>query len=367
VPVSVSYKKQFVLLFLLTVTFLTVVEVAVNIWLYYFYRCDFETSEVFIDVDEVTKRNICIETLGYNFVQDTVQWVEGTRDRPEFGGLDYNIVYINNHGFRGPDFTTKIPENTFRIFMMGGSTTFGSGVLDYQTYPYYLQQFFDKADLPFHVEVINAGKVGDYSLDEVKAAEKIIQKFDPDLFIVSDGWNDMIRGGNAIVWKDRWMQICELGKQKQFDTIITLQPIAITGKKVLTEQENDNIIKGRKRIPNLYPSYANQLNELEQHCTLTADLTNIFDDVIGPIYYDAVHVGAKGNKIVAKNLFEISLPIIIEGVKQKNFNNDEFPTSEVYQQLTLNNFEKFLDDSFIVLQEIVSPYKTPRISTIIFP
>jgi len=63
-PVQVSYKKQFVLLFLLTLTFLVVVEVVVNIWLYYFYSCDFEDNEIFGNVDTQTKRKICLENIG---------------------------------------------------------------------------------------------------------------------------------------------------------------------------------------------------------------------------------------------------------------------------------------------------------------
>jgi len=39
-------------------------------------------------------------------------------------------VHINEHGFRGPEITKEKPVNTFRIFLVGGSTMFGSGSND---------------------------------------------------------------------------------------------------------------------------------------------------------------------------------------------------------------------------------------------
>jgi len=50
--VQVSHKKQLVFLILLTLIFLIVVEVLVNIWLYFFYTCDFADSEIFENVDK---------------------------------------------------------------------------------------------------------------------------------------------------------------------------------------------------------------------------------------------------------------------------------------------------------------------------
>jgi len=50
-------------MFMLLVTFLVIVEVIVNIWLYNFYRCDFEDNEIFKDMDSETKRNICIDSI----------------------------------------------------------------------------------------------------------------------------------------------------------------------------------------------------------------------------------------------------------------------------------------------------------------
>jgi len=65
-------------MFMLLVTFLVIVEVIVNIWLYNFYRCDFEDNEIFKDMDSETKRNICIDSIGYGFLNNfwliVLQW-----------------------------------------------------------------------------------------------------------------------------------------------------------------------------------------------------------------------------------------------------------------------------------------------------
>ncbi len=124
--------------------------------MYNFYRCDFEKNEIFQYVNPEINRIVCIESLAYGFTQEKISWEEGTRILEKFGGFDENLVYINSHGFRGPEFTKIKSEDTIRIFVLGGSTTFGIGVFDNQTYPYYLQTMFDKSKLNFKVEVINS-------------------------------------------------------------------------------------------------------------------------------------------------------------------------------------------------------------------
>jgi len=135
--VQVSYKKQFILGILLLIVLLVVIELVVNVWLYNFYRCEFEDAGIFKDVDPETKRNLCLENIGLKYTA-IIDQVKGTTGLPQ--DHDKNLVYINSFGFRNPEFTELKLENTVRIFTIGGSTTFGSGVLDNHTYPYYLQK-----------------------------------------------------------------------------------------------------------------------------------------------------------------------------------------------------------------------------------
>ena len=82
------------------------------------------------------------------------------------------VESINNHGFRGDDFSKENPDNTFRIFAVGGSTTFGEGVSDDETWPFLLQQKFDKTQLGVNIQVINAGVQASHSDLELELIEQ---------------------------------------------------------------------------------------------------------------------------------------------------------------------------------------------------
>ena len=115
------------------------------------------------------------------------------------------------------------------------------------------------------------------------------------------------------LWKKSWIELCELGKKENFDVIITLQPLVGTGIKQLTDEENKNykFYNQDDVLPN-YEKYAPALNELNSYCTKTKDLRNSFDYNSETIFFDKGHVGDLGNQIIAKELFELSLPIVIK-------------------------------------------------------
>jgi len=370
-PVQVSYKKQFALFLCLFLILLIVIEVFANIWLYYFYRCDFEDNELFLQEDPEINRKICIESLAYGITDEQVHWEEGTRSR---SGLDESLVFISSQRFRSPEFSEIKPENTFRIFTIGGSTTFGAGVLDNQTYPYYLQELFDSSDVNFKVEVINTGWAKHWSLTETELIKNRILSFDPDLFIVYDGWNEIneqiIRNDERAspqLWKERWIEICELGKNDGFQTIVTLQPLASTGEKILTEQEYLFTTKSRnKRLVDPYPQYAEQLAEMEKHCTITKDLRNLFDNIPEPIYYDLGHTGPRGNQIIAEKMFQISLPLVIKGYENKDLNDNYQVTDDINNQMVSKNFYPSSEEFSRTLKSIIVLYKTPKVIPLIF-
>jgi len=367
-------KKQFIIGIILLLVFLLVVEIIVNIWLHFFYICDFEKNEIFKDVNPELNRKMCLESLGFGFTTQKISYVKGTS--PQYGGLDKNLVNINSHGFRGPEISEVKPENTYRIFVLGGSTAFGAGVLDNQTHPYYLGRLYDEANLNFKVEVINAGWPGRWSLQEVEAAKEIIQNFEPDLFIVYDGFNDLAQmiavehpEASGILWKQRWLEVCENGKQNGYATIITLQPSLGSGKKIMTEQEYTNFVMGKRSVfLDRYPELIDELDGLKDHCSLAVDLRGIFDNIQEPLFYDAGHTGFRGNQIIAKNLFQLSLPIVLEGAKNNIFNqkNQESSTMDIDTRLVSNDFEEFLENSYFVFRDVISLYQTPRVLPLIF-
>jgi uncharacterized protein YjbI with pentapeptide repeats len=235
---------------------------------------------------------------------------------------DYAV--LNSHGFRGPEFSAEKPPNTYRIFLIGGSTMFGEHVDESGTKSAHLQKLFADQNLDFDIEVINAGISSAWSKTEIRMVKEKIINYDPDLLIVFDGWNDVTdelvknsnwsKDANVENWVSRWTEICEIGKQNNFETIITVQPILGSGNKFFTNQESAEYLS-HGYIPShvrLLENYAYNLKNLESSCTKTADLTNAYDDVFLPVYTDLGHVNSLGGKIIAYEFFNLAVPIIFQ-------------------------------------------------------
>ena len=166
---------------------------------------------------------------------------------------------INTLGFRGAEFSEIKPSDTYRIFMVGGSTVFGDGVENHNTIPSLLQNFYsnDKFDNIKQIEVINAGINGGISKHEADLIKNKISKMSPDLIVVYDGWNDSKIGNygsynwdveiNDVAWKNRWTDICN-SYNKEFDVVITLQPLVTHKTLLLTDQEFTNYVTREKIV-----------------------------------------------------------------------------------------------------------------------
>jgi len=198
--------------------------------------------------------------------------------------------------------------------------------------------------------------------------------FSPDLFLVYDGTNDLVEqekgnpNASPSLWKKRWADICDSGEQYSYDTIVTLQPFAGAGKKILTEQEYEGYIRRNIPLVESYPPYITQLNELENHCTVTADLRGIFDNIQEPIYWDWAHTGIKGNQIIAEKFFQLSLPLVMKKA-QTGINNEDSGASMIYNtdnKLIQNESDTFSEDFFHSIEIILLPYKTPKVFSVIF-
>ena len=304
--VQVSYKKQATLGIIGVIILLLVIEVIANVWWFTQIDCEFEQNEIFQDINEKEKRQLCLDfydlkTTGDELIPNQV--------------LD--SITINSLGFRGSEFSEIKPSNTYRIFMVGGSTMFGAGATsDETTIPGYLQQFLDEYELGFNLEVINAGIQGADSNAEFNLMEKKLTAFSPDLVIVYDGWNDLRASNMPDALKENWESMCKLGNENNFDVIITLQPIAGFGNKVLTQQESKYAQSGLDYNKNplsesssVYRDYGKKLEDVNA-CVKTIDLRNVFDAESGPIYWDEAHVSDRGNNIVGKSLNTVIFPII---------------------------------------------------------
>jgi lysophospholipase L1-like esterase len=250
--------------------------------------------------------------------------------RSFFGGNKTDTININNLGFRGDNFFKIKPDNTYRIFMVGGSTLFGTGATsDDTTIPGYLKDFLKYDKYPYDIEVINAGIQGADSYNELELIKNRLIDLSPDLVIVYDGWNDLRAEYLPESISSNWNLMCKLGQQHNFNVIIIIQPIAGFSGKVLTETELEYLKNGKNYdneplINSLkqYNLYAKNLQQSE-NCRNGIDLKTVFDKELETIYSDQGHVLDKGNEIITKVIHKELAHIIPLNLSSDEYTNNE--------------------------------------------
>jgi len=133
-------------------------------------------------------------------------------DYPYLPYLPYpNNLPVANTGpkyFRGKDFNAKKKEGDFRIFCLGGSTTYCLGKIE-DSYPYRLEEYLNKylkEKIKGHIEVINAGDISWTSMEIlIEAAVRCLQ-YQPDMFIYYESINDV---SPAFIIKEQGMEFSE--------------------------------------------------------------------------------------------------------------------------------------------------------------
>ncbi|RMH54995.1 MAG: SGNH/GDSL hydrolase family protein [Candidatus Hydrogenedentota bacterium] len=132
----------------------------------------------------------------------------GYRLRPGRKGAG---ITINRLGMRGREVSLRKPQGVLRIIAMGGSTTFGVGVKDNETYPFYLEKKLREAGLS--VQVLNAGVQGYHSYHHLLRLSELF-KLEPDMILLYTGWNDF---GVRLVLGDKWRPNTTRGSGVLFD------------------------------------------------------------------------------------------------------------------------------------------------------
>ncbi len=111
------------------------------------------------------------------------------RFKLEDGFEDSVKWYINEKGYRGPNFSVIKPEGTIRIIVYGGSFVFDIRTKRGKDWPHLLQDILQNEGYP--VEVINAGIPGHMSFDSFGRFFTEGHYFDPDYVIICNKWNDI--------------------------------------------------------------------------------------------------------------------------------------------------------------------------------
>ena len=294
----VSYKKQFLLGIMLLLVFIIFLELVAYASLYIIDYCMIGKRGFYSELNNFQHNEICMNNsqLDFGYIPNLYL----------FPNQHSETVNVNSFGFRGDEISKEKEDDVFRIFVVGGSTAFGLYTTsDYSTIPGYLQVLFDETEKTTKVEVINAGIPSAFSYTEIKYIKEKLVDFEPDMFIIYDGYNDLNRNydqynsvagerdnildiilevqkyipiinlqyiaSSALneinistdpkkvydfisdkikekseIWKERWNEICKIGEEKNYTTIIALQPIIGTGERELSELEQKFFIRNNR-------------------------------------------------------------------------------------------------------------------------
>jgi acyl-CoA thioesterase-1 len=186
---------------------------------------------------------------------------------------------------------TTIDDKRPLIVCFGDSLTAGLGTDPGKSYPDYLQADLDAKG--YHYRVVNEGVGGNTTKDGVQRVDSIAA-MKPAIVIVEFGGNDGLRGFRIEDSRANLDQI--VGTLKAAGARIVLAGITLP--------------------PNYGPDYIRQFNETyillakKYNAPLLPFLLKDVYGVDGMMQADNTHATAQGNKIVAKNILPLVLPLL---------------------------------------------------------
>lgn len=258
--------------------------------------------------------------------------------------LDVNLgyTYETNCEYPGIYIYGENQKNDYRIAVLGGSTTdstFGQDICPWVEIMY--KQYCNR-----NVTIFNGAVSGYSSAQELFKLIRDILKLHPNMVIVYDGYNDLVKQGASSfayleslvsfagkhmprawqmyfgeksVWSgipfsgspmDDWLEnikhMFALSKSNNIDFFAFIQPMLYT-KKNLDSHSKTILYQTPLFYKENFMKSAWQFREkaavIEERYGYIHDLTYIFDDV--DVYIDMAHVYEAGNRIIAKHIWDV--------------------------------------------------------------
>lgn len=368
---QISYKKQFTFGLMLFLVLLASVEIVIRVYENINPVCDFYNKDAFYDVDFSLQKQICQDTNYLQYEEPNILMVKPNQhsqtiniNEHGFRGSEinikkpsdtYRIIVVGGSTAFGHGSTsdlTTIPgylqssidnsdiSKNIEVINAGKPRATSSDE------SYYIKNYLKNynPDLIIIYDGANdaRGKYLDKAiiakttselsiLENIKrygAFEKGAQVYRTP-FVINDFFIDFNRNivGQeiayteknpelvkkiALMWKERWMDICKENKLENISTIVILQPMIGTGSKILSLDESTFLPTSAVQYDSIsiLDEMSLYLPILDETCTKTADFRNIFKNVSRPIFYDDVHVVDAGNEIIAKEMFSLITPLI---------------------------------------------------------
>ncbi|MFN4763420.1 arylesterase [Gillisia sp. Q332] len=179
------------------------------------------------------------------------------------------------------------------ILFFGNSLTAGMGLDPNEAFPAVIQQKIDSLDLPY--EVVNAGLSGETTAAGKNRINWVLNQ-DVTVFVLELGANDGLRGIPLEETRKNLQEIINTVRKKNPDTEIILAGMQIPpnmGQEYTSE------------FRNIFPSLAEK-NDVHLISFLLEDVAGNPELNQG----DGIHPTAQGQKILAKNVWEVLGPVI---------------------------------------------------------
>ena len=139
--------------------------------------------------------------LGFSATRPLFVETQGPNGQPYLRTAPYKLAWFNDVSFPAAK-----PRGSFRIFSIGGSTTYGRPYTDPLSFSGWLRELLPLADPARKWEVINAGGISYASFRITVLMEELI-RYKPDLFLVYMGHNEFLerRTYGNLVEAPRWL------------------------------------------------------------------------------------------------------------------------------------------------------------------
>ena len=191
------------------------------------------------------------------FAENIPQFVEAT-------GADGSVILKTANNKRGlfnhQEFPKEKSTNTYRIFCMGGSTTYGRPYGDRVSFCGWLREYLNAADTRRNWEVINAGGIS-FASYRVARLMNELKHYQPDLFIVYSGQNEFL-------------------EERSYGTLANLPPWLINLNATLSSTRIYTVMKDMINAVQSAP-----LKQVQAHDRLDGEVDEILNHTVGPESY----------------------------------------------------------------------------------